>query len=192
MKLFHTISLILIAIASVTLLSCSKAESYSNLLRTEEKSVNKYLAQQKVSVTIPEDSILQYGEDAPYYKMNDDGTVYMKVINPGNMEIRAKKGDRIYFVCEYKNLNLWAGGSEIDWVGGATDITGKLSDTSFVYGNTILTSTTQYGTGIQVPMQFVGNESEVFLVLKAASGFASEQSSCTPYVMHVKYFKAEY
>lgn len=176
----------------ISIVGCNKSESYSNLLRTEEHSVNSFLATQDVRVKVPADSVLIYGDDAPFYKMNEDGTIYMKIINPGNLQKRAKYGDRVYFRFSCKNLNQWAAGYDPAWEGNSNNLNSSFGNTSFIYGNSILESSYKYGTGIQLPMKFVGDESEVYLVLKASSGFVSEQSSCTPYLFHIRYFKAEY
>lgn len=64
---------------------------------------------------------------------------------------------------------------------------------SLVYGNNTLTSTTQYGEGIQVPLEFLGYNCEVDLIVSSTLGFTSEISSCIPYLYkNLKFFKAEY
>lgn len=48
--------------------SCSDNESYSDLLKEEEKATNWYMAQRTIALEIPEDSVFITGENAPYYK----------------------------------------------------------------------------------------------------------------------------
>ena len=43
------------------LASCSKEQSYSELLRDEEKTVNWFLSNQKVEAEIPSDSVFLVG-----------------------------------------------------------------------------------------------------------------------------------
>lgn len=177
---------------AICLSSCEKTESYSELLRKEEKAVNWYLSGESVEVNIPADSIFIQGEDAPFYKMDEDGNVYMRVISEGDMNDRPQKGDRVYFRFSRMNLrNLYEAGFE-QWVGNSNDLTSSLGSTSFIYDNYTLPSTYQYGTGIQLPLNYFGYNSQVRLVLKAAAGFTSEQSQCLPYVVDVRYFKGEY
>lgn len=179
------------AVMLVSLTACDKSESYSELLRTEEKAVNWYLAQHRVETSVPADSVFQTGEDAPFYRMDEDGTVYMQVISAGDMEDRPEQGDRVYF--RYKRQNILYMYEDI------TDISvGNMDDfniggsSSFFLGNKIYPTTTQYGTGIQLPMTYLGYYSEVNLVLKSYAGFTTDQTSCTPYVVNVKYYKSEY
>lgn len=196
MNLFHKLSgALTLAALLLAVTSCNKSESYSTLLRNEEKAVNWFLSGQEVETAIPADSILEYGEDAPYYRLNDDGTAYLKVINPGDLEpksVRPKNGEKVYFRFKRQNLSYLMEDMDAPWVGNSEDLNTTIGATSFVYGNTSLPSTTQYGTGVQLPLQFVGFNSEVYLVLKASQAFTDEQSNCTPYLFHIRYFKAQY
>ena len=173
--------------------SCDDNKSYSDMLREEEIAVNWYLAQNKVEVTLPEDSVLLEGPDAPFYKMNGDGTVYMRVINKGDMDRRPEEGDRVYFRFMCLNIkNYYDGGSADAWEGNAWDMGTSLNGTSLIYGNTTLESTTQYGTGIQVPLEWLGYGCEVDIVIKSIEGFSGNISQCIPYVYNIRYYNAEY
>ena len=55
-----------------------------------------------------------------------------------------------------------------------------------------LSSYLEYGTGIQMPLKFLGYGSEVNLVLKSYYGFQEDQTSCIPYLINIRYFKPEY
>lgn len=176
--------------------ACSKSKSYSELLRDEEKAVNWYLAGQKVELELPKDSIsFLTGEDAPFYKMDEDGTVYMKVISKGEMNADGKPakivaGDQVYFRFERTNiLFLYEGLGEVT-SGNSNNLVDGAS--YFFYKNTTFPNSVSWGTGIQVPMKFFGYDSEVNLILKSRSGFQSDQLNCYPYVINVRYFKPEY
>ncbi len=172
--------------------ACDDSKSYSELLKEEEQAVNWYLANNKVEITIPENSEFETGENAPYYKMDKDGFVYMQVINPGDMENRPRKGDLVYFRFMRKNVKYMAEGASVEWEGNADDMDPDLGSTSLIYGNKVLQSTTQYGDGLQVPLDYLGYNCEVNLVIKSPEGFTSSASQCTPYLYNVRYFKAEY
>lgn len=183
-----------IGIISTVLLTagCHKSESYAELLTKEEHAVNWYLSGESVEVNVPADSIFQEGEDAPFYRMDEEGNVYMQVINSGDLDDRPQPGDRVYFRYSRMNLrNLYEAGIEM-WIGNASNLNPATGNTSFIFGNQTLPSTTQYGTGIQLPLNYVGYNSRVRLVLKSQAGFAGEQSQCLPYVVDVRYFKGEY
>lgn len=181
-------------IVSAGLTSCSDSESYSDLLRDETRAVNWFLARQHVETEIPADSVFVSGEDAPYYKMDEEGHLYMQVINPGSATSRAVKGQMVYFLYDAKNILQMeqTGKLDVEGYGNANNLA-SVGPTSFEFGNTLLSSTTKYGTGIQVPLEYLGYDCEVNLVLKSYVGFAeANQGTCIPYLMNVRYFKAEY
>lgn len=186
-KIFLLPSLILSGLGA-----CSKSESYSNLLRNEEKTVNWFLSGQKVCIDIPADSVLLYGDDAPYYKLNEEGTVYMKVLNPGDLTPgrRPKNGEKVYFRYSRRNLQYLQAGESAPWQGNSTTVSG--TPTYFVYGNTYLPNTVSQGEGVQLPLKFVGYNSQVLLVMKASMGNTEEQAACVPFQYDIRYFKAEY
>lgn len=181
-----------ICMASIFMLGCNKTESYTELLRSEQRAVNSYLAQHRVEVEVPADSIFVYGSDAPYYRMDEDGTIYMQVVNPGDLNDRPENGDRVYFRFRRMNLkDLYEYGSA-SWEGNMNNLDQIVNSTSFILGNKIYPTTTQFGTGMQVPMNYLGYYSEVNLILKSYSGFPDDQTACIPYVLNIKYYKAEY
>ena len=184
-------------LAAVALASCDDSESYSDLLRDEEKAVNWFLAQQKVEPSVPADSVFLTGPDAPYYRMDEDGTVYMQVINPGDSKDRPKDGDKVLFRFERQNIKAMYNGIGSGSFGNMDNLDSSIGATYLFYGNTVYPTTTQFGTGMQIPLDYLGYYSEVNLVLKSYSGFTgatfqSEQSSCIPFLVNVKYYKPEY
>lgn len=196
MKLISKIMLLPACLLMAGLASCEDTKSYSELLNDEEHAVNWYLAQQTVELEIPADGNfitvqdVKEGEEAPYYKMDKDGYVYMQVVNKGSSTSRPAEGDLVYFRFMRLNLlNYQATETEV-WEGNSEDL--DYSSSSLVYGNNVLSSTTQYGDGIQVPLEYLGYNSEVNLVVKSPEGFTTDQSQCIPYVYNIRYFKAEY
>lgn len=171
---------------------CSDSESYSDMLRDEEKAVNWFLAQKKVVVDVPADSIFEVGPDAPYYRMDEDGTVYMQVITAGDCKNRPVSGEKVMFRFARQNIIMLYAGTDSPPYGNADDLASSVGPTFFFYGNKTLPTTTQFGTGMQLPMDYLGFNSEVNLVLKSYSGFTQDQSTCQPYLVNVKYYKAEY
>lgn len=186
------INICILAVLGVTAISCNKGESYADLLKKEEKAVNWYLSGESVETVVPADSIFITGIDAPFYRMDVDGSVYMRVVDAGDMNDRPRKGDRVYFRYSRMNLRNFYEADLEQWIGNSSDLSSSNIPTSFIYGNFTLSSSYQYGTGIQLPLDYLGYNSRVQLVLKAQSGFYSEQSQCLPYVFDVRYFKALY
>ena len=185
---------ILSALAAIiiSIAGCDDSKSYSELLRDEEIATNWYMANQDIELNVPEDSVLKYGEDAPFYKLDDDGYLYMKVISPGDPERRPRYGDVVYFRFLRQNINSLYKGIPAPWVGNANDIYSPLGKTILIFGNKRVESPVQYGTAIQEPLKFLGYDSEVEMVVRSYQGFTTDQSQCIPYVYKVKYFKAEY
>ena len=100
--LLLTLSLIALIVAS-----CKDSKSYTELLQDEDKAVNSFLAYQKVINAIPADTIFEIGENAPYYRIDNDGNVYMQVLKAGDRKNnRAKNGQTIYFRYGRKSLRL--------------------------------------------------------------------------------------
>lgn len=185
---------ILITFIGFLFSGCDKTQSYSELLSAEEKAVNWFLAGQNVILDLPEDpqdliSVVEVGEDAPYYKLDADGYVYMQVVSADYKDM-VDEGDLVYFRFSRENISLMKEGVE-QIPGGNSDYL-SYGSTSFIYKNTTLTSTTTWGTGVQMPLKYMGYNSEVNLVLRSYYGFLDEQSTCVPYLINLRYFKPEY
>ena len=173
--------------------SCSKTESYSDLLKKEQKASNWFLAQHKVCNVIPSDSVFQVGPDAPYYKMDDDGYVYMQVLKVGDREIPAS-GSQVYFTFTRWNVETMYNNNTLDVKGESNqdNMINVIGDTYFIFNNYSILASSTYGSGIQVPVSYLGYNSEVNILLKSYYGFSSESTTCIPYKINVRYFKAEY
>ena len=103
---YHCIWMGLTALALLT--ACNDDESYADRLNEERNAVNAYLANYRVVMSVPEDSIFEVGPDAPFYRIDPDGNVYMQVLNPGDrVNDRAKVSEPIYFRYARYNLATW-------------------------------------------------------------------------------------
>ena len=179
--------LCLIALSS----ACDNDQSYADRLNEERNAVNAYLANHRVVMSVPEDSIFEVGADAPFYRIDPDGNVYMQVLNAGDrVGDRAKVNEPIYFRYSRYNLATW-------YADGTWSITSGNENTmdaaacSFNYGDYTLPSSSQWGYGMQYPLLFLGVECEVNLVVKSQYGFTSEISYVTPFFYHVRYFHSQ-
>lgn len=182
----------LLAVMALGFASCDDTKSYSELLDEEEKAVNWYLSGLKVEPYAPAKiDDFEIGEDAPYYKMDEEGYLYMQIVNKGN-DVMAETGDRVFFRFERQCIKYLYQGYDIGWEGNAWDMNNGIGSTSFFYQNFNVPTTSQFGTGIQVPLQYCGYDSEVNLVVSSYQGFTTDQTSCLPYIYNVKYYKAEY
>lgn len=180
---------ILGCIIGLGMVSCSDSVSYAEKLSDENKAVNLYLSNYRVVDKIPADSVFEIGQDAPFYRLDDEGNVFMQVIRPGNKEVnKAVNEQLIYFRFTRYNLTYYYNYNELIPEGNSTDM--DYAPTSFRFNNTSLQSSTQYGTGIQMPLKFLGIDCEVNLIVKSQYGFTSEMSSVSPYLYNIRYFVA--
>ena len=178
--------------------SCDKTESYSDLLKKEQKVSNWFLAQHKVCNEIPADSIFLTGENAPFYRMDEDGYVYMQVIRGGDIKVSDRKlpktGEQVYFTFTRYNIQTMYQNNTLDvpGVGNQDNFSITIGDTYFIYNNYSVSTSSTFGSGIQIPLSYLGYNSEVNIVLKSYYGFSDESTTCIPYLINVRYFKAEY
>lgn len=187
------ISLGALALASLMMVSCNDQESYSDLLKNEQKVSNWFLAQKKVCNEIPADSVFEVGPDAPFYRLDPDGYVYMQVLKVGEGDIPAS-GDQVYFTFTRYNIEEMYNNNTLDveGVGNQSDFLTSIGDTYFIFNNYSVSSSSQYGSGIQMPVAFLGYNSEVNILLKSYYGFQVDNTTCIPYLVNTRYFKAEY
>lgn len=190
-KYSFILPLLLVGLLSLGTLSCSKSKSYSELLKKEEKAVNWFMAQQRIVTEIPADSVFETGPDAPYYRMDDDGYVYMQVLKPGSRDNMAKKNQLIYFRYMRTNIEDMYKGLNPKPNGNANNV-GTGNSTSFRFDNTELSSSMAFGTGIQQPLHYLGIDCEVNIVIRSYYGIQQEMGACQAYLYNVKYYPAKY
>ncbi|WP_295730687.1 DUF4827 family protein [uncultured Muribaculum sp.] len=189
MKQLRNILLMLpVALAALaTLSACSHTKSYAELLNDETKYINAYLADQRIIGDVPADSIFIQGENAPYYRMDEDGNVYMRVIKDDPSRPKAKYNDLVYMRFTRYNLYSYADGKLPDGEGNDDS---PLSQFNFRYQNMESTSSTQWGEGLQRPLDYLHYDCEVELVIRSQVGMNSEIAAVTPYMYRVRYYKS--
>lgn len=183
MKIFKTLALM--AAVALMAVSCSDSKSYADLLAEEDYYSNNYLADQRVVSYIPEDSVFEYGPNAPFYRVDADGMLYMKVLDPGTKDNMVEDNEQIYFrytryaLAGYSNGKLPTGeGNNI-----------SLSAAWFRFNNyqdTVVVSLL-WGVGIQRPLDFLPIDCEVLMLIKSQMGPTSEQSNVQPYLYRLTY-----
>lgn len=190
MKIFSKIAFFAIAaIAVVSMQSCEKTRSYSELLNDENMAVNRFLADQWVIATIPADSVFEVGPEAPYYQLDEDGNIYMQVLDAGSGE-KVEEEDQVYFRFTRYNLSNYKGDlNALYKEGNQEDLT--QSPTSFRYGNYTLPSSSQWGSGIQLPLAFLPLNSHVNIVIKSQFGWTKEVSYVIPYLYNIRYYPSQ-
>lgn len=183
--------LLTIAIASIAMLmtsSCKDKKSYADLLNDETKAINNFLADQIVILDVPEDGKLEYGPNAPYYRIDPDGNVFLQVIDPGD-GTKVEDDAQVFFRFTRYNLYYYETTGELtDGQGNANDVTA--GNSSFRFNNYTLSSSSQWGSGLQQPLNYVGYNSRVNVIIKSQYGLQAEISQVIPYLYDVRYFPA--
>lgn len=187
-KTVHVAATAAIALAAIFGTSCSDKKSYADLLNDEDHAVNYFLAQHRVVNEIPEDTVFECGTDAPFYRIDEDGNVYMQVLNPGTKSDKAEDDELIYF--RYTRYNLKAYMSDNKWIGEGNSVDITSSPTSFRFNNFTLSSSSAYGAGVQLPLHYLGVDCEVNVVIKSQYGLSAEIASVVPFMYNLRYFRS--
>jgi hypothetical protein len=180
--------------------SCSDSKTYAELLSDENMYVNNFLADHRVINSIPEDTVFVSAQDyidqgysseealllAPYYRLDEDGMLYMQVVDPGTPDNKATYNQLIYF--RYTRYNL-AGYSDGEFASSAGNDDVLNGDAYFRYGNFEIGTSYSYGTGVQMPLAYLPIDSKVNIVIKSQYGAPDEMSYVIPYLYNMRYFK---
>lgn len=180
-------------IASVMMQSCDDGKSYAEMLTDENKAVNLFLVDQRVVGSVPADSIFQVGNQAPYYQLDEEGNIFMKVLALGE-EGNVEEGQQVIFRFRRTNLMYYYPGANIenlDWEGNNDNPVSNIS--SFRYGDYTLPSSAQWGSAIQLPLSFkqIQLGSRVMLVIKSQYGWSDEITYVQPYLYEISYNRRE-
>lgn len=189
MKKQNVILIFMAVVVALLSQSCEKGRSYAELLNDENKDVNRFLANQWVIPEIPADTVFIVGEEAPYYQLDGEGNIYMQVLKLGDGG-KVKDDEVVYFRFMRYNLAYYTNSLDnCPSEGNQNDLSN--SPTSFRYQNYSIPSSSRWGSGIQLPLEFVPLNSEVNLVVKSQFGWTSEVSNVVPYLYHLRYFKSQ-
>jgi len=187
MKLFRNIALVAVAFVALASVSCSDTKSYAELLNDETHYVNNFLANQRVVGEVPADTVFETGINAPFYRLDEDGNLYMQVLNAGTPGNKAKADELINFRFTRFSLYNYKGGALTGGVGNETDL--SFESTSFRFGNYQLTSSSQWGSGIQYPLALLPVDCEVNIIIKSQLGLTNEIAEVVPYLYHIRYYR---
>jgi hypothetical protein len=168
--------------------SCSDSKSYADLLNEENQVVNAFLAQHRVVETWPGVDNCEVGEDAPFYCVDDEGNVYMQVIRKGDGTF-PEKGEHVSFTYLSYDLNYYVVGSDSNVGSGNLNSPGSSASTYFIFDDYTLEQSSQYGTGIQIPVKLLGFGSKVNVVIKSQAGPSAYMSYVIPFLYDIAYYK---
>ena len=189
-KMLRLLAATLVGVAiGVTSFSCKDSKSYAELLTQENQAVNLFLVDQRVTNTIPTDTtfVFETGPDAPYYRLDEDGNMYMQVLDPGTPGNYAKSDEVLYFRFTRYNLNYYSNGQLPSGDGNDTDMT--YNSSWFRFKNFSLRASYQWGSGVQQPLYYLPVDAEVNIVIKSQYGVTSETTQVIPYLYHIRYYR---
>ena len=186
--LMRSCMILFAAVATMLTQSCDDSKSYAELLAEENSSVNRFLAYQRVVSELPADNKFITGEDAPYYPLDNEGNLYMQVISVGTGEM-AEDNQLIYFRFTRYALAYYSSGEEMEGEGNSENP--EYGNMAFRYGNYTLSSSSQWGTGIQEPLKYLPIGSEIRLIVKSQWGWTSEISNVQPFLYHIRYYSSQ-
>ena len=190
-KTLKWLAAIVAILATTAFNSCNDNQSYAEQLNDERRACNAYLANYEVINDIPEDTVFQTGSDAPFYRIDKDGNVYMQVIKAGDRKNdRAKTSETIYFRYTRYNLTYWYTQNHL-WVGDGNADDMSMAPCYLKYNDFTLPASAQWGFGLHLPLGLLGVNCEVNLVIKSQFGFTNEISYVTPYMYHVRYYHSQ-
>lgn len=184
----HILTIIpLLALLLTATTACDDSKSYADLLNEENQLVNAFLAQHRVEESFPGADACEIGPEAPYYRVDEEGNVYMQVLMRGSGDI-PEKGERVYFRYMRYDLNYYVVGSD-DNVGVGNADNMNTQSTYFLYDDYEIEQSYQYGTGIQIPVGLLGYGCKVNVVIKSQSGPSADMSYVVPYLYTITYNK---
>ena len=189
MKSYNIISAVIAVLTAILMSSCNDGKTYAELLESEDHYVNNFLADNIVINNIPEDSVFICGKDAPYYRLDEEGDLYMQVIDPGTPGNRVKDDELVYFRYTRYSLAYYKDGELLYGAGNEDDM--SQYNTSFRYNNYSLQSSSQWGSGIQRPLAFLSVDCQVNIIVKSQYGFTSEIAEVIPYLFQIRYYRPQ-
>lgn len=191
----------ILAIAAITVLTgCHDSKSYAELLDEENRATNSFLVNQHVAGKIPSDTVFEVGINAPYYQLDEDGFVFMQVLNAGTKGNKAVDNQMIFFRYTRSSLkNYHYDGKSANTNGYYGEFSSSegnannmnIGNYSFRFKNMTSQTTLQWGEGIQMPLLYLPIDCEVNLVIKSQMGRSDEQTYVIPYFYNVRYFKSQ-
>lgn len=186
------LSILCVLVSLIATSSCSDSKSYADLLNEENQAVNRFLAEFRVEEEWPGlDKCIAWEDDsinAPYYRIDEDGNVYMQVVAKGD-SIFPEEGQHVYYRYLNYDLSSYVVGSDYNYATGNLDYIDSSNATYFVYGNYTLQPSVQAGTGIQLPVGLLGYNSRANVVIKSQAGPSSTMSYVIPHLYILHYFE---
>ena len=112
----------------------------------------------------------------------------MQVIRKGDGTF-PEKGEHVSFTYLSYDLNYYVVGSDSNVGSGNLNSPGSSASTYFIFDDYTLEQSSQYGTGIQIPVKLLGFGSKVNVVIKSQAGPSAYMSYVIPFLYDIAYYK---
>lgn len=159
------------------------------LAESGEISVNDPKYSQAVDSVMNKVLAKDPSKDAPYYRIDNESNVYMQVVSIGTDE-KPAKNDRVYFRFTRYNMFYYIVGADNSLIGAGNAESANSQSAFFLFENNSVEESTQYGTGIQLPMYFYGYNTKINIVIKSQAGPSTDMSYVVPYLYTITYYKS--
>lgn len=194
---------ILFLFALLVCTGCGKTQTYAELLKQEQESIDKFLQYggrftadlpANTNDIIATEDQRYVSNTVPFYKLENG--VYMQVVDKGNGEPIVKGKSGVTFRFLRINLNHWAASpTEINMFDPLNGGVGNYYYTNvdsyyFIFNPVYTVSSSQYytyGMGIEYPLAYLTNKAKVYLVVPSKLGFADGVNSVVPYLYYIEY-----
>lgn len=182
------------SLIATALAACDDTKSYAELLDDEDVYVNNFLANQTVELVAPDNAEdFLTGPDAPYYRIDEDGMLYMQVLNagtPGGQMV--EDNEQVYFRYTRYALSGYTSTLGDDGVYAGTLPVGEGNNTAlnpcwFRYNNYQIASSYTWGVGVQAPLKYFPVDCEINIVIKSQMGPTDEMADVVPYLWRLTY-----
>ena len=180
------------AILVAVFAACNNDETYADKLKNESKAIDRFIEEKglKILSSMPSDYV--FAEDE-YYK-DDESGIYLRIINRGDInKMASKETQSLVYFRYYKTLRFSTEDTTTYSNNGAYD------PIKFTYGDantyTDYYASSDYAYSFMspacaFPLDYVGEDGEVSLIVPFANGSALQQRNYEPlFYGRIKYTK---
>lgn len=187
-------NILLMVCAVLMVMSCNKTKTYTDMLNDQRKAIDKLMADSDFVVlkNYPANGV--FGENE-FVKL--DNGVYLNVIDSGNGNRAVLGKTKIY--SRFITYSLLGTADTLRTYGSHSNGTNPIE---FMYGNytTLISSATSassddyytayvFGEGMQTPLEYVGDQAKVKLIVPFQVGASTSSSNGIPWFFEILQYK---
>lgn len=175
-------NILMIVCVALSILSCSKTKSYTDMLKDERKAIERLIDDEGIKLLgeFPKDSVFQ---DNEFFKLSNE--VYINIVDLGgaNKAVSGKtevlaRFDASYFMDDTTRISNYGPNSN------------GLYPMEFKYGHSTASGYASYliSEGLQTGLQYVGHKGKVKLIIPFKRGSSTDMQGGDPvYIRIIEY-----